>query len=189
MEDGGWKCTADQFGKAFKAVLWCFQPPHPTGWGACRPGTVFEWGQTGFAASLTIVCSMSQLIITILMGCTGLLLLMDKISGQILSVPVAAAMAEIISVWISCCIAGDCTVLFSYLFGKLFEKLPWLNRHIPGKGSGVIRNASSSDWSFILHQVYGFLYSVLPAVPVIWRNSKLVGIVLGNLYCIPLAWQ
>lgn len=121
-------------GKAFKAVL------SGVSFSATTPNRVGEYaGRVLFlnegnrlrSVSLTIVCSMSQLIITILMGCTGLLLLMDKISG-----------ANIIgsggsSLWLKLFLYGSVAALLVIalfyfrisLFGKLFEKLPWLNRH------------------------------------------------------------
>jgi hypothetical protein len=75
---------------------------------------------------------MSQLIITILMGCIGLLLLMNKISS-----------AEIIagndnSLWLKIFLYGSMIVLAVMLllyfrlsiFSKLAEKIPWLDKHL-----------------------------------------------------------
>lgn len=120
--------------KAFKAVL------SGVSFSATTPNRVGEYaGRVLFlnegnrlrSVSLTIVCSISQLIITILMGCIGLLVLMNDISG-----------ANIIgkgdnSLWLQLFLYGSLAVLvilsFFYLkisfFTRLLEKMPWLNKN------------------------------------------------------------
>ena len=121
--------------KAFKAVLSgvSFSATTPNRVGEYAGRVLFlEDGNRLRSIAMTIVCSMSQLIITILMGCIGLLLLMNKISS-----------ADIIagndnSLWLKIFLYGSMIVLVVMLllyfrlsiFSKLAEKIPWLDKHL-----------------------------------------------------------
>lgn len=120
--------------KAFKAVLSgvSFSATTPNRVGEYAGRVLFlDEGNRLRSVSLTIVCSMSQLIITIVMGCAGLLIMMDKISS------VHITGSGISGLWVKIFLYGSAAALIVMalfyfrisLFGKLFEKLPWLNKH------------------------------------------------------------
>ncbi len=121
--------------KAFKAVL------SGVSVSATTPNRVGEYaGRVLFldegnrlrSVSLTIVCSISQLIITLGMGCLGLLLLQQKISGN----PIITTDNN--PIWVKIVFYGSLAVLLvvvllyfrlSVLI-KLAEKIPWLNKNL-----------------------------------------------------------
>ncbi|MFN8289292.1 MAG: lysylphosphatidylglycerol synthase transmembrane domain-containing protein [Chitinophagaceae bacterium] len=128
------KVQAISLFKAFKAVLSgvSFSATTPNRVGEYAGRVLFlDEGNRLRSVSLTIVCSLSQLLITILMGCAGLLLLMNKIST------VHLAGTGTGSLWVKLLLYGAVAALLVLalfyfrisLFGKLFEKLPWLNKH------------------------------------------------------------
>lgn len=121
--------------KAFRAVLSgvSFSATTPNRMGEYAGRVLFlEEGNRLRSVSLTIVCGISQLIITILMGCLGLLFLMQQVSG-----------ANIIgnndnSLWLKIFLYGSLATLavlsFFYFkisfFTRLLEKMPWLNKNM-----------------------------------------------------------
>jgi uncharacterized membrane protein YbhN (UPF0104 family) len=121
--------------KAFKAVLSgvSFSTTTPNRVGEYAGRVLFlDDGNRLRSISLTIVCSMSQLIVTILMGCIGLMMLMKKISK-----------ADIVagndnSLWLKIFLYGSVIVLAVMLLlyfrlsilSKLAEKIPWLDKHL-----------------------------------------------------------
>ena len=121
--------------KAFKAILSgvSFSTTTPNRMGEYAGRVLFlDDGNRLRSISMTIVCSMSQLIITILMGCIGLAMLMDKIVGT------AIVPANDISLWVRIFLCGSITVLLVMLlvyfrlsvFSRLAEKIPWLNKNL-----------------------------------------------------------
>ncbi len=121
--------------KAFKAILSgvSFSTTTPNRIGEYAGRVLFlEEGNRLRCISLTIVCSMSQLIVTILMGCIGLTMLMNKIIGT------AIIPANDNSLWITIFLYGSIAVLVVMLlvffrlsiFIKLAEKIPWLNKNL-----------------------------------------------------------
>jgi uncharacterized membrane protein YbhN (UPF0104 family) len=119
---------------AFKAVL------SGVSFSAVTPNRVGEYagrvlyldeGNRLRSVSLTIVCSISQLIITVLMGCLGLLILMNKITG-------AKIVSEYdISIWLNVFLFGSLAVLVVLLvfyfrlslFSRLISKLGWMKKN------------------------------------------------------------
>lgn len=120
--------------KSFKAVLSgvSFSATTPNRVGEYAGRVLFlDEGNRLRSVSLTIVCSISQLIITILMGCAGLLILMKTVSGADIIGSAGSSMWFRLFLYGS--IAALLVILLFYfritLFGKLFEKLPLLNKH------------------------------------------------------------
>ena len=121
--------------KAFKAILSgvSFSTTTPNRMGEYAGRVLFlDDGNRLRSISMTIVCSMSQLIITILMGCIGLAMLMDRIVGT------AIIPANDNSLWVRIFLCGSITVLLVMLlvyfrlsiFIRLAEKIPWLNKNL-----------------------------------------------------------
>ena len=121
--------------KAFKAILSgvSFSTTTPNRMGEYAGRVLFlDDGNRLRSISMTIVCSMSQLIITILMGCIGLAMLMNKIVGTTI-IP-----ANDNSLWVRIFLCGSITVLLVMLlvyfrlsvFSRLAEKIPWLNKNL-----------------------------------------------------------
>lgn len=121
--------------KAFKAVLSgvSFSTTTPNRMGEYAGRVLFlDEGNRLRSIALTIVCSMSQLIITLLMGCVGLVVLMNKIVSS------AIVSGYDSSLWIKIFLYGSLIVLFVMLLiffrlpilSRLAEKIPWLDKHL-----------------------------------------------------------
>lgn len=118
--------------KAFKAIL-CgvsFSATTPNRVGEYAGRVLFlEEGNRLRSVSLTIVCSMSQLIITKAMGCMGMFFLWNELSGS--------SIFEQNRVWIMVLIfaapAGLLFLLFFYFrisyFTRLIEKISWFKKN------------------------------------------------------------
>jgi len=120
--------------KAFKAILSgvSFSATTPNRMGEYAGRVLFlNEGNRLRSISLTIVCSMSQLIITILMGCIGLGILMNKIGGT-------GILTSDNRLWVKIFFYGSLIVLFVMLlvyfrlsvFIRLAERIPWLNKNL-----------------------------------------------------------
>jgi uncharacterized membrane protein YbhN (UPF0104 family) len=121
--------------KAFKAVLSgvSFSATTPNRMGEYAGRVLFlDEGNRLRSIALTIVCSMSQLIVTILMGSLGLLALMDKMAGS------GFVSGSDSRLWIRVFLYGSLIILAIMLLiyfrlsvlSKLAEKIPWLNKHL-----------------------------------------------------------
>ena len=128
------KIQSISLSKAFKAILSgvSFSATTPNRMGEYAGRVLFlNEGNRLRSISLTIVCSMSQLIITLLMGCIGLGILMNKIGG-------ASIIDNDNSLWIKIFFYGSLIVLLVMLliyfrlsiFTRLAEKIPWLNKNL-----------------------------------------------------------
>lgn len=184
--------------KAFKAVLSgvSFSATTPNRVGEYAGRVLFlDEGNRLRSVSLTIVCSISQLIITIIMGCTGLLVLMSEISG-----------ANIISngnnsLWMKLFLYGSLATLvllsFFYFkisfFTRLLEKIPWLNKHtflveeLEKADTGLlIRLLLLSLLRFIVFCVqYYLLFSLFGVEVNLWQSLWVISIVFLVLAVIP----
>ena len=121
--------------KAFKAILSgvSFSTTTPNRIGEYAGRVLFlDEGNRLRSISLTIVCSMSQLIITILMGCVGLAVLMNKIAGSTI------VSGSDSGLWLKIFLYGSLIVLLVMLLiffrlsilSRLAEKIPWLDKHL-----------------------------------------------------------
>ena len=128
------KIQSISLAKAFKAILSgvSFSATTPNRMGEYAGRVLFlNEGNRLRSISLTIVCSMSQLIITLFMGCIGLGIMRDQISGNNI-------IANDNSLWIKIFFYGTLIVLLVMLliyfrlsiFSKLAEKIPWLNKNL-----------------------------------------------------------
>ncbi len=132
------------FSKAFKAVFsgvsFSISTPNRMGEYVGRVLYMKE-GNRLRAISLTIVGSMSQLIITLAMGCTGLIFLMNKIeSGEIVSV-----------LWVRVLISGVLIALLilTVFYFRLSWLVKWMDR-LPGTRRHVYLVKAIEDFNATL---------------------------------------
>jgi hypothetical protein len=137
-------------GKAFKAILSgvSFSTTTPNRMGEYAGRVLFlDEGNRLKSISLTIVCSMSQLIITLLMGCFGLSVLMHKMTGT------PALVSNDNSLWIKIffygsLIASLVMLVFYFrlsIFSRIAEKIPWLNKNLY-----LVKGLDDADTSLLL---------------------------------------
>jgi hypothetical protein len=116
---------------AFKAVLsgisFSVTTPNRVGEYAGRILYLDE-GNRLRSISLTIMCSMSQLMITLLMGCIGLAVMMNKLADTGLNNSIWLKL--ILYGSIAACIVTAIIYFRLSLLTKLAEKIPWLNRNL-----------------------------------------------------------
>ena len=127
------KIQSISLSKAFKAILSgvSFSATTPNRMGEYAGRVLFlNEGNRLRSVALTIVCSMSQLIVTLFMGCVALGILQDKMSGStILSTD---------SLWIKIFLYGSLIALLVLLliyfrlsvFIRLAERIPWFSKNL-----------------------------------------------------------
>lgn len=121
-----WKIAVQQiqqvsFFKSFQAVLSgvSFSISTPNRMGEYLGRLIYmDEGKRLKTIAITIAGSISQLIITLLMGCIGLLILRSTIEAQ----------EVVASFWMQLLIYGSCTVFF--VLTLFYFRLPWLIRWI-----------------------------------------------------------
>ena len=150
IETWKWKLAVSKiqkvdFAKAFKAILSgvSFSVSTPNRMGEYLGRVLYiEEGNRLRTISITIVSSMSQLIVTLLMGCLGLFFLKQRI----LSADIASAL------WVRIILSGTIIVLLglTILYFRLARVIKWLDR-LPG----------SSKYAYLVNAVEDFNATLL----------------------------